>query len=338
MAWGYNSAGQYGWFDEPGAPNPITGAAPPPPTTSVAAGAQSGLAKPVANPGSNGSNMRYQVPPGTSGNWTDGVYWYDANGLSLDRPDQPVAGLPPANESESYNVYTGEVKSGGGGGGGGAGYGSGGGPYVEQMRSMLQAQGTADLSNTQAAIRKALIGFGIVPEGFDDKLGVLDDVTKNLIAKNQESGISYYARLLEQKKSNLQSTIGRLSNTGMRRSGAKGKALRKGQLDFDRLFSDSLQELLGQVGNLYSGYAGNEQNRQMQLMQAMMSGQNQWSGAGSTQQAAPSGGGGGGWTPSWQGTWAEGIDTGGYVPGSGVITDYGPTQPTYNLGNGVIAY
>lgn len=260
-------------------------------------GGGGGLAKPVANPGTNGSNMRYYVGPGSglqrlpNGDWTDGQYTYDPNGLSRDRPDAPVAGLPPANESESYDVYTGQVKGGGGGGAGGGLVGAGGGPYVEQMRAMLKAQGTADLANTQAAIRKALIGFGIVPEGYEDKLGVLDDVTKSLIAKNQESGISYYARLLDQKKDNLRSLLGRLSNTGMRRSGTRGRKLRQGQLEFDRLFQDSLSELLGQVGNLYQGYAGNEQNRQMQLLQAMQSG-NVWSGAGSTVQApAPSGGG-----------------------------------------------
>lgn len=70
------------------------------------------LAIPVSNPGTNGSNMRYWVGPGsglTRGErgWTDGTYWYDDNGLSLDRPDSPLAGLAPANESERYDVYSG---------------------------------------------------------------------------------------------------------------------------------------------------------------------------------------------------------------------------------------
>lgn len=70
------------------------------------------LAIPVANPGTNGSNMRYWIGPGSGlirgeRGWTDGTYWYDDNGLSLDRPDIPVPGLGPANESERYDVYSG---------------------------------------------------------------------------------------------------------------------------------------------------------------------------------------------------------------------------------------
>jgi hypothetical protein len=41
--------------------------------------------------------------------------------------------------------------------------------------------------------------------------------------------------------------------------------------------------------------------------------------------------------PVWQGTWAEGIDTGGYVPRSDVITDYGPA-PTIYGGAGEVKY
>lgn len=72
------------------------------------------LARPVSNAGTNGSNARYFVGPGSGlrwsderGAWTDGVYFYDVNGLSLDRPDAYVAGLGPANESERYDPFTG---------------------------------------------------------------------------------------------------------------------------------------------------------------------------------------------------------------------------------------
>lgn len=178
--------------------------------------------------------------------------------------------------------------------GGGGGAGAGGGAFYEQLKAMLTAQSIAEKADTRTAIQKALISFGIDPTthpglegGFKDDLGALDDVTKSLIAKNTGSGISYYARLLDQKKDNLRALLGNLSKTGMRRSGAKGAKLRKGQLDFDRLFQDSLSELLGQVGSLYKGYASNEQNRAMQLLSAMQS-QNMYTGQGSTtQQQSP---------------------------------------------------
>ena len=230
-------------------------------------------------------------------------------------------------------------------GGGGGGGGAGGGAFYEQLKSMLQAQGAGDLANTQAAIRKALIGFGLDPTAisgtglkFEDKLGAVDDVTKSLIAKNTESGISYYARLMEQKKDNLRALIANLSKTGMRRSGAKGAKLRKGQLDFDRLFQDSLSELLGQVGNAYQGYAGNEQNRQMQLLQALQSGGggggNVYTGAGSTTEkvnpyifsGAQRGTTAGGGTQTSVAKFARSLFGGG---SGGAIT-----QPTYNTGSG----
>ena len=353
MAWGYNAEGQYGWIPDGSTPS---GAAA---EHAIAQGAQfgggvtapggGGLAKQVSNPGTNGSNARYHVGPGSgmsqlpNGNWTDGVYEYDSNGLSLNRPDSVQPGLPPANESESYDVYTGAVKSGGGGSAAGGSYSTGGSsdPYVQQIKSMLQAQSAGDAASTKAMLQKMLIGFGMVPEGFEDKLGVLDDLTKSLVAKNTETGISQYARLLQAKGDNTKALIGRLSATGMRRSGTRGAKLRKGQLEYDRLLSDSLNEVLDRIGAAYGNYTSGEQSRQMQMLAALQNSQgNYWSGAGSSQQqaAAP----GGGFTPIWQGTWAQGIDTGGYVPNSGQITYQGNlnTQGTqnFNLGGGVVAY
>jgi hypothetical protein len=216
-----------------------------------------------------GSDARYDVSQMTPEERSQ----FDSEGrpLGADNPDQWVwtPGLPGARGGSSeYDM---------GGPGGGGGFSD---AYVNQLRSLLQAQSTADLSNTRSAIQKALIGFGLTPEGFEDKLGALDEVTKSLIAQNTESGISYYARLMEQKKDALRSLVGRLNASGLSRSGAKGARMRRGQLDFDRLFQDSLSELLGQVGQLQSGYANNEQQRQIQLMQAMQNAANFWSGAG----------------------------------------------------------
>lgn len=350
MAWGYNEQGQYGWIADGSTPSgaaaeQVIASGGVGPSGGAVTPGGGGLAKQVSNPGTNGSNARYHVGPGSgmtqlpNGDWTDGVYTYDQNGLSRDRPDSVQPGLPPANESEGYDVYTGQVKSGGGGGGSSVGAGmSSSDPYFNQIKSMLMAQSAGDAASTKAMLQKMLIGFGMVPEGFEDKLGVLDDLTKSLIAKNTGSGISQYARLLEAKGDNTKALIGRLSASGLRRSGTKGAKLRKGQLDYDRLLSDSLNEVLQRISGAYGNYTSNEQSRQMQLLSALQNSQgNYWSGAGSSQQSAPSGGGGG-FTPIWQGTWAQGIDTGGYVPNSGQITDYGANPQTFNLGGGVVAY
>lgn len=189
----------------------------------------------------------------------------------------------------------------GGGGGGGMSPDA----YFNQVKSMLQAQAQAEQASTKSMLQKLLIGFGMVPEGFEDKLGVLDALTKQLIQKNTQSGISQYARMLEAKGDNTRALIGRLSNTGLRRSGAKGAKLRKGQLDYDRLLSDSLQEVLGQVSGAYGNMANSEQNRQMQLLAALQNSQNMYSGRGSTTQAPAPGGTWQGWgtDPVSGGTW-----------------------------------
>ena len=229
-----------------------------------------------------GSNARYDVSKMTAEERQN----FDSEGRPLiggvpgDGPGQWTDGLPGARGGSGPND---------GGGGGGAG-GMSPDAYFNQIKSMLQAQAQAEAAGTKSQLQKLLIGFGMVPEGFDDKLGVLDDLTKDLIAKNTSSGISQYARLLEAKGDNTKALIGRLSHTGLRRSGAKGAKLRKGQLDYDRLISDSLQEVLSQISGAYGNMATNEQARQMQLLQALQGSQgNYWSGAGSTvtKQANP---------------------------------------------------
>jgi hypothetical protein len=227
------------------------------------------------------------------------------------------------------------ARGGGGAGGGGGGGGGGMSPdaYFQQVKSMLMAQKQSEEASTKGMLQKLLIGFGMVPEGFEgqDKLGVLDDLTKDLIQKNTSSGISQYARLLEAKGDNTKALIGRLSHTGMRRSGAKGAKLRKGQLDYDRLLSDSLQEVLSQISGAYGNMASNEQQRQMQLLAALQNSQNSWSSTNSpTRSSDPSSP-----TPPpastpWSG-WGlpPGGDYGGYVPGSGKITDFGGNPTVY---------
>ena len=277
-----------------------------------------------------GSDARYDVSRMTPEERTQ----FDSEGrpLGSNNPGQWewTEGLPGARGRDANKYGPG---AGGGGGGGGMSPDA----YFQQVKAMLQAQAQAEAASTKGMLQKLLIGFGMVPEGFEDKLGVLDDLTKELIHKNTSSGISQYARLLEAKGDNTKALIGRLSNTGLRRSGAKGAKLRKGQLDYDRLLSDSLQEVLSQVSGAYGNMATNEQQRQMQLLSALQNSQgNYWSGSGSSQQAPYT-------PPAYSnpvvnaGTWAEGIDTGGYVPGSGVITDFGNPTQTWNIG-GVVAY
>lgn len=275
----------------------------------------------------DGSDARYDVSKMTP----EERAHFDSEGLPLGRdfaPDQWVwtPGIPGARGGT------------GPGEGGGSPVGGGGvNPFFSQLESSLKSQSAADTANTRAALQQALISFGLVPQGFQDKLNVLDNLTKDLIAKNTDSGISTYARLLEQKQDMLKNTVRRLTQQGLRRSGTRGYKMRRGQLDWDRLFQDSLSQLMGHTSGLYNNLANNEFARQQQLMQAMAN--MNWGSSASVSQRS-------GATPPPpgspiinQGTWAEGIDTGGYVPGSKKITQYDNVPNRGTVGQrGSVAY
>ena len=217
----------------------------------------------------DGSNARYdisQMTPNGDGTYSTDGYTFDGEGRPLsggvpgDGPGQWTDGLPGARGGT------------GPGGGGGDGFGTAGAsnPFVGQLQSLLNSQSAADLSSTKAAIQQALISFGLVPEGFQDPLGAVDELTRKLAGQNTESGISTYARMLEQRQDGIRDAMRRLTGRGLRRSGARGYALRRNQLGFDRSFQDTLQSLLNATGSAYKSYASNEFQRQMQILQAMM--------------------------------------------------------------------
>ncbi len=127
-------------------------------------------------------------------------------------------------------------------------------PRYQALQSGINAQNASALSQTQGGIRDLLISFGMIPEGYNDTLGAVDPTTRALAQQNTDSGISGYARGLEQKKDALKSLIARLSATGMRRSGTKGAKMRRQQLDFDRWLDDQVRALLGKAGEATNSY------------------------------------------------------------------------------------
>ena len=141
--------------------------------------------------------------------------------------------------------------------------------YTRQLQSMLQAQSAGQSADTKAAIQQALIAYGLVPQGFKDEFGALDPTTQALIQKNTDTGISGYARLLEGQKDAETSLINRLGAKGLAAPAAKGYLQRRGQLNFDRQSQDAISALLSNVGGLKRSFADAEQNRQMQMLQAL---------------------------------------------------------------------
>ena len=276
----------------------------------------------------DGSNARYdvsQMTPVGNGTYTVDGYYFDSEGRPLsggvpgDGPGQWTDGLPGARGG-----------SGPGGGGGTAGSGGGGpltsSPYYQQVLAATNSAAAADAAARRSSIQQALISFGLVPENFQDKYGDIDALTRELAEKNTTSGLSTRARMLEARSDAIKQFSRGLSARGLRRSGAKGFGLRRRQLDFDRSYSDALGKLLGYTGGLYNQFAANEYQRQLGLAGALS---NASQSLGNYGGYGGGGGGGGAVVPQYAGTWAEGIDTGGYVPGSEKITDYGSTSPTY---------
>lgn len=219
-----------------------------------------------------------------------------------------------------------------GGGGGGGGGGGNSNPWYAQLESMYRAQGAAEAANLRSSIQQMLIGYGLVPEGFQDKFGALDDATRALIQKNTDTGISTYARLQESRREGIKNLVTRLNSRGLRRSGARGHGLRKNQLGFDRNFADSLSQMMGQIGGMYGGYAQSEYARQAALMQAAM---NYFTGSyGST-----SGSGGSGWNTGnsladsiYEGSYGTGANW--FAPLGGGAAPFAPYGPPYAGGGG----
>ncbi len=235
-------------------------------------------------------------------------------------------------------------------GGGGGGGGSGGGalessPYYQQVLASTNSSAAADAASRRTAIQQAVIGWGDAPEGFSDKFGDVDQLTRDLASKNTSTGISTKARLLQARTDAIRKFTRSLSARGLRRSGAKGYGLRRRQLEFDQGYADALSKLLGYTGSTYSQFGQNEYQRQLALANALAYASQSLGAYGG---ASGTGGGGGYTTPTYDKNYsvANYLGTGGgggtsaasYLytglsSGSGK-TDYGTSTPTYGGSGG----
>jgi hypothetical protein len=206
-----------------------------------------------------GSDARYDVSQMTP----DERRNFDSGGrpLGVGFPDQDVwtPGLPGARGGDSqYSM-----------GGGGSASGNPADAFTRQLQSLLQSQSIAERADTRGAIQQALISYGVVPQGFKDEFGALDDTTRALIQKNMDTGIAGYARMQDAHQDRERSMLADLSSRGLRRSGAKGYLGRRNQLDWDRQSADASAALLQSVGGMQKGFANSEMQRKMQLLQAL---------------------------------------------------------------------
>lgn len=215
-----------------------------------------------------GSDARYdtsQMWEKGGGVWTDGTYEYDSEG-------RPLSAIPGGNDWTPGLPGARGGNSPSGGGGGGGGYN----PYFAQQQAAIEAQRAAAAADRKATIKDLLIAFGMVPEGFEDPYGDIDQTTRDLAKAKTDSGLSAVARMREALQLGQRDSSRDLTSRGLRRSGDRGFQMRKNQLAFDRNYTDAIAQVLGGARGIYSSFAQGEFARQSQLAQALASSMQNW--------------------------------------------------------------
>lgn len=150
-------------------------------------------------------------------------------------------------------------------------------PVFSQLKQDLAAQGIQDAGGRAAAVQRALIQFGQVPDFNATGLNGLNpewlnqdvtDQTRQLASQNTESGMSVTARQASQFDKNLRAIKNALAARGALRSGETGYQLGEAQKQYDTQRYDSTQELLDYIAGAQQGFTAAERARQAQAAQA----------------------------------------------------------------------
>lgn len=121
-------------------------------------------------------------------------------------------------------------------------------------RADLEAQGTQSGASASERIRQQLIAFGIIPEGFQDKYGWVNDETRMLAQQNTQSGVSTFARIQKAYADAARRSKKLLAARGMLRSGELGHNLNESALLNRQNLSDATGKLLDANRGVYDTY------------------------------------------------------------------------------------
>lgn len=204
------------------------------------------------------------------------------------------SGLDQGSQTSIYSTLI-PSSSGGGNSGGGNNGGGGSQPgynYTDlinqdalfgQQRADLSAESASDAANRAAAIQRALVQWGIVPDFASEagKLGLSADTlgflksdigpgTKDLADKNTAEGLSIYARLQKQHKDQIRAIKNALASRGMAASGEAGSQLGDEAQNYKQQLTDSEQQLLQYITGAIAAFTGAERERNRTLSQYMM--------------------------------------------------------------------
>lgn len=168
------------------------------------------------------------------------------------------------------------------GGGGGNPYGGILSEFLNASKARFGAQSAADAASRDAAIQRAIISYGQVPDF--EKLGIgeqtlgylkgaMSDKVKQLAEQNTKEGTSVYARQAHANDVANRKIPATLAARGLLRSGQTGYDLGEQAQNYKIQGFDTLNELLGGIEGTVSNFLNAERARQEALAQAELQAQ-----------------------------------------------------------------
>lgn len=168
------------------------------------------------------------------------------------------------------------------GGGGGNPYSGILNEFLNSSKARFGAQSAADAASRDAAIQRAIISYGQVPDfgklGISGQTlgylqGALSDKVKQLAEQNTKEGTSVYARQAHANDIANRRIPATLAGRGMLHSGQTGADLGEQAQNYKIQSFDTLNELLGSVEGTVGNFLAAERARQEALAQAELQAQ-----------------------------------------------------------------
>jgi len=151
-------------------------------------------------------------------------------------------------------------------------------PIFAQFRDALGAQGIVDAGSRRAAIQRALINFGLIPDFSragvsEEALGFLgsdvDAGTRSRANDMTSQGLSFLARLNKANSGAVSDLKNELAGKGILESGATGYGLREQAQAYKTSMFDAEQSLFDTLMGYIGNYTESERQRQQELLDAM---------------------------------------------------------------------
>ena len=162
----------------------------------------------------------------------------------------------------------------------------GGDPGFQAYLASLGAQNIEDVSGRNAAIRRAAIQFGEVPDiaGLSGASGIpagdlssiLGSDVSALAQENTKAGLSTVARIQQAHDDAVRFVEGSLAQRGMTRSGELGFGLGREQTAFTRQRYDSAQQLTDYFAGLQSALVASQRQREQDRYAAQNQALSNW--------------------------------------------------------------